>query len=349
VPNLRRPDTDPRDRRPYPSPVAVGILGTGSYLPAREVTNAELVTLVPDADPDWVTRKTMIEARRFAAPDEAASDLAAKAAIPALQRAGIAAEDLDYLIVSTSTGDSPQPPTANLVQDLIGARGAACFDVNVVCAGFVFALSLARSLVALRPEAKVLVVAADVYSRILDFADRRTAVLFGDGAGAAVIGAVPDGYGVLETELVSRGAAHQLIRVAAGGSRLPASAETVASGAHYFRMDGRGVRDFVAEHVPPVLAGMIERAGLHAKDIDHFVPHQANGVMLRELVDLAQLDGATTHLTLDRYGNVGSASVPVALDAAAGSGQLLDGDLVLLAGFGGGMAVGATVLRWYQS
>jgi 3-oxoacyl-(acyl-carrier-protein) synthase III len=349
VPNLRRPDTDPRDRRPYPSPVAVGILGTGSYLPACEVTNAELVTLVPDADPDWVTRKTMIEARRFAAPDEAASDLAAKAAIPALQRAGIAAEDLDYLIVSTSTGDSPQPPTANLVQDLIGARGAACFDVNVVCAGFVFALSLARSLVALRPEAKVLVVAADVYSRILDFADRRTAVLFGDGAGAAVIGAVPDGYGVLETELVSRGAAHQLIRVAAGGSRLPASAETVASGAHYFRMDGRGVRDFVAEHVPPVLAGMLERAGLHAKDIDHFVPHQANGVMLRELVDLAQLDGATTHLTLDRYGNVGSASVPVALDAAAGSGQLLDGDLVLLAGFGGGMAVGATVLRWYQS
>jgi 3-oxoacyl-[acyl-carrier-protein] synthase-3 len=163
-----------------------------------------------------------------------------------------------------------------------------------------------------------------------------------------VVGAVPDGYGILETEQVSRGAAHELIRVAAGGSRLPASAETVASGAHYFRMNGRGVRDFVAEQVPPVLAGMLERAGLHAKDVDHFVPHQANGVMLRELVDLAQLDGATTHLTLDRYGNVGSASVPVALDAAARSGQLLDGDLVLLAGFGGGMAVGASVLRWHQ-
>lgn len=333
---------------PYTSPVAVGILGTGSYLPAREVTNAQLAELVPDADPEWVARKTLIEARRFAAPDEAASDLAAKAAIPALERAGISAADLDYLIVSTSTGDSPQPPTANLVQDLIGATKAACFDVNVVCAGFVFALSLARSLVALRPEAKVLVVASDVYSRILDFSDRRTAVLFGDGAGAAVVGAVPAGYGIVETELVSRGAAHQLIRVEAGGSRLPASAETVASGAHYFRMDGRGVREFVAEHVPPVLAGMLERAGLHAKDVDHFVPHQANGVMLRELVDLAQLDGATTHLTLDRYGNVGSASVPVALDVAARSGQLNDGDLVLLAGFGGGMAVGASVLRWHQ-
>ena len=332
--------------QPHTSPVAVGILGTGSYLPDREVTNLELARLVRDADPEWITRKTMIEARRFAAPDEAASDLAGKAAIPAMERAGITADQLDYLIVSTSTGDSPQPPTANVVQNLIGADKAACFDVNVVCAGFVFALSLARSLVALQPAAKVLVVAADVYSRILDFGDRRTAVLFGDGAGAAVIGAVPEGYGILGTELVSRGAAHQLIRVEAGGSRLPASAETLASGAHYFRMDGRGVRTFVANHVPPVLAEMLERAGLHAKDVDHFVPHQANGVMLQELVDLAQLDGATTHLTLDRYGNVGSASVPVALDAAARSGQLLDGELVLMAGFGGGMSVGACLLRW---
>ena len=329
--------------------VSIGILGTGSYLPSREVTNVELATLVPGADPDWVARKTLIEARRFAAPDEAASDLAAKAALPALEAAGLTASQLDYVIVSTSTGDSPQPPTATLVQELIGADRAACFDINVVCAGFVFALSMARSLVATQPDAKVLVIASDVYSRILDFNDRRTAVLFGDGAGAAVVGAVPDGYGMIETALVSRGAAHQLIRVEAGGSRKPASAETVANGEHFFRMDGRGVREFVAEHVPPVLAAMLERAGLHAKDVDHFVPHQANGVMLRELVDLAQLDGATTHLVLDRYGNVGSASVPVALDAAARSGELHDGQLVLLAGFGGGMAVGASVLRWHAT
>ena len=324
----------------------VGILGTGSYLPSREVTNVELATLVPGADPEWVARKTLIEARRFAAPDEAASDLAAKAAFPALEAAGITAADLDYVIVSTSTGDSPQPPTSTLVQELIGAERAACFDINVVCAGFVFALSMARSLVAVQPDAKVLVIASDVYSRILDFSDRRTAVLFGDGAGAAVVGAVPEGYGILDTELVSRGAAHQLIRVEAGGSRKPASHETVDNGEHFFRMDGRGVREFVAEHVPPVLAAMLERAGLHAKDVDHFVPHQANGVMLRELVDLASLDGATTHLTLDRYGNVGSASVPVALDAAVRSGAVHEGELVLLAGFGGGMAVGASVLRW---
>ena len=328
--------------------MAVGILGTGSYLPAREVTNAELATMVPDADPDWVTRKTMIEARRFAAPVEAASDLAAHAAARALERAGIDAADIDYVIVSTSTGDSPQPPTASIVQDLIGARRAASFDVNVVCAGFVFALTVAHGMVALRPEAKVLVVASDVYSRILDFTDRRTAVLFGDGAGAAVVGAVPDEYGILGVELVSRGEAAGLIRVDAGGSRFPASAETVATGGHYFRMDGRGVRDFVADHVPPTLADLLDRLGLHAKDVDHFVPHQANGVMLRDLVRDAGLDGARTHLTLDRYGNVGSASVPVALDAAAWSGSLRDGELVLLAGFGGGMSVGAALLRWHD-
>jgi acetoacetyl-CoA synthase len=326
--------------------MAVGILGTGSYLPERVVTNSELAETVPGADPDWISRKTMIETRRFAAPGEATSDLAAKAAVRALDRAGITAAEIDYLIVSTSTGDVPQPPTASLVQNLIGAHRAAALDVNVVCAGFVFALSLAQGLVTMRPDAHVLVVAADVYSRILDFGDRRTAVLFGDGAGAAVVGSVPEGFGIIDTELVTRGDAAGLIHVDAGGSRLPASAETVANGDHYFKMNGRGVRDFVADHVPPVLADLLDRAGLHAKDIDHFVPHQANGVMLKELVDLAGLDGARTHLTLDRYGNVGSASVPVALDEAARSGTVQPGELVLLAGFGGGMSVGATILRW---
>jgi len=326
--------------------MAVGILGTGSYLPERKVTNAELAALVPGVDADWISRKTLIEARRFAAPGEATSDLAAKAAGAALDRAGIAATEIDYVIVSTSTGDVPQPPTASLVQHLIGAHRAASFDINVVCSGFVYALSVAQGLVAMRPDAKVLVIAADLYSRILDFTDRRTAVLFGDGAGAAVVGSVPEGFGLLETELVTRGDAADLIRVAAGGSRLPASAETVANGDHYFTMNGRGVRDFVAGQVPLVLADLLDRAGLHAKDIDHFVPHQANGVMLKELVELAGLDDAHTHLTLDRYGNVGSASVPVALDEAARSGALRPGDLVLLAGFGGGMSVGATILRW---
>jgi 3-oxoacyl-(acyl-carrier-protein) synthase III len=326
--------------------MGVGILGTGSYLPAEVVTNNDLVRRVPDADPEWVSRKTMIEARRFAAPDEAASDLAAHAARQALADAGLDASDIDFLIVSTSTGDSPQPPTSTLVQHAIGATRAACFDINVVCSGFVYGMTLANSLVTVNPAAKVLVIASDVYSRILDFGDRRTAVLFGDGAGAAVLGAVPAGYGIQELEMVSRGDASDLIHVDAGGSRLPASAETVANGDHYFRMNGRGVREFVASEVPPVLEAMIKRAGFAVDDINHFVPHQANGVMLAELVELSGLQSARTHLTLDRYGNVGSASVPVTLDEAARSGALADGDLVLLAGFGGGMSVGACLLRW---
>jgi 3-oxoacyl-[acyl-carrier-protein] synthase-3 len=325
----------------------VGILGTGSYLPEHAVSNAELAERVPGADPEWVARKTLIESRRFAAPDEATSDLAAKAAVAALQRARLSANQVDYLIVSTSTGDSPQPPTSAIVQEKIGATRAACFDINVVCSGFVFGLALARSLVVTNPGAVVLVIAADVYSRILDFDDRRTAVLFGDGAGAAVIGAVPEPYGIADVELVTRGDEHRLIRVEAGGSRLPASAETVANGAHHFRMEGRGVRDFVMTGVPPILGDLLKRAGLTAEDVDHFVPHQANGIMVQELVELAGLSGADTHQVLDRYGNTGSASVPIALDEAARSGTMRDGDLVLLAGFGGGMSVGAAVLRWY--
>ncbi|WP_239168689.1 ketoacyl-ACP synthase III [Paractinoplanes deccanensis] len=324
----------------------MGILGTGSYLPAEVVTNDDLVRRVPDADPEWVSRKTKIEARRFAAPGEATSDLAAEAAVRALRGAGLDAAGIDYLIVSTSTGDSPQPPTSALVQDKIGAGRAACFDINVVCAGFVFGIALANSLIATQPGAKVLVIASDVYSRILDFGDRRTAVLFGDGAGAAVLGAVPDGYGLVDLELVSRGEANELIHVPAGGSRLPASAETVANGDHYFKMNGRGVREFVASGVPPALETLLKRAGVAVEDVDHFVPHQANGVMLAELVEQTGLTAATTHLTLDRYGNVGSASVAVTLDEAARSGALTDGDLVLLAGFGGGMSVGACLLRW---
>ncbi|MGA5302740.1 3-oxoacyl-ACP synthase III family protein [Nucisporomicrobium flavum] len=325
----------------------VGILGTGSYVPEHEVTNEALVERVTDTTPEWISRKTLIEARRFAAPDEATSDLATKAAVAALQSAGIAADRVDYIIVATSTGDSPQPPTASLVQHALGAHRAACFDINVVCAGFVFGLALANSLIAVKPDAVVLVVAADVYSRILDFDDRRTAILFGDGAGAAVVGAVPAPYGLVDLELVTRGDGHGLIHVKAGGSRLPASAETVADGDHFFRMNGRGVRDFVMAGVPPVLADLLKRAGVTAEQIDHFVPHQANGVMIQELVDAAGLSTARTHLVLDRYGNTGSGSAGVALDTAARSGALADGDLVLVAGFGGGMSVGAALIRWY--
>ena len=196
---------------------------------------------------------------------------------------------------------------------------------------------LARTLVATRPGSHALVVGADLYSRILDFDDRRTAVLFGDGAGAAVVGPVPaDSRGIVEFDLASRGDAHDLIRVEAGGSRQPASTKTLADGGHFFRMKGRDVTEIVLHEVPPFVDKLLARAGTTAADVDHVVPHQANGVLLEQLVERCGLTGAHTHRTVEKYGNVGSASVPVTLDEANRAGRLADGDLVLLLGFGGG-------------
>ncbi|MBZ4016057.1 3-oxoacyl-ACP synthase III family protein [Streptomyces purpurogeneiscleroticus] len=324
---------------------AVGILGTGSYVPKEEVTNAEIAGRV-GVETEWIERKTQITARRYAAPSEATSDLAAAAARKALEQSGLEAPEIDYLIVATSTGDLPQPPTAYLVQDLIGATNAACFDINVVCSGFVYGLALAQSLIQQRPAVRALVIAADVYSRCLDFSDRRTAVLLGDGAGAAVLGATSSPYGFVGFELASRGDAQRLIRVEAGGSRLPASHTTLAEGQHFFRMDGRGVRDFVMEHFPPLARKLAHSAGVPLEEVQHFVPHQPNGVLLTRLTEHAGLTRAQTHRTLERYGNMGSASAAVTLDEAHRAGRFNDGDLLLIGTFGGGMSLGAALLRW---
>ncbi|MEU2337801.1 ketoacyl-ACP synthase III [Streptomyces sp. NPDC006654] len=327
----------------------IGILATGSYLPARVVTNADIVRMVPGTSEEWIERKTRIVSRRYAAPDEAASDLAVHAARTALDAAGLDPADVDYLIVSTTTGDALIPATATLVQHALGAHRAGCFDVNIACSGFVTSLALARALITLRPAARALVVGTDVYSRFIDFDDRATSVLFGDGAGAAVVAAVDDGSGFLDLDMVGGGAAHELIEIPGGGSRRPASAATLADRGHVLRMRGREVRDYVMDNVPGVIDALLERCDHKAADVDHFVPHQANGMMVGELVDACGLTGAATHLPLDHSGNTGSASVAIALDEANRSGALRPGDLVLLAGFGAGMAVAAGLLRWSAS
>ncbi|WP_410623439.1 3-oxoacyl-ACP synthase III family protein [Amycolatopsis sp. cmx-8-4] len=321
----------------------IGIIATGSYLPDRVVTNAEIAPAA-GVDAAWIERKTGIRERRHAAPGQATSNLAAIAADRALLAAGLSPDDVDHIVVATSTPDHPQPATASLVQHLIGARSASAVDVNAVCSGFVYALAMAQGLV--RAGGHALVIGADVYSRILDVRDRRTAILFGDGAGAVVLGAVPAGGGVIGTRLRGHGADHRLIGVRAGGSRVPASVRSVLDGEHYFRMDGRGVREFVSGHVPAAIAGTLRESGLPATAVDHLVPHQANGVMLRELGEALDLPNATLHLTVDRFANTGAASVPITLDAAHRAGALDVGDLVLLAGFGGGMNLGVGLCRW---
>ncbi len=328
----------------YGGPSPVGVLGTGSYLPGHVVGNDEAGEAA-GVDDAWITRKTGIRARRWAKPDEATSDLAAAAGRAALRNAGISARDLSLIVVATSTPDSPQPPTAAVVADLIGATpAAAAFDLNAVCSGFVFALSVAQRTV--QPTGgHALVIGADIYSRILDRSDRRTTVLFGDGAGAAVLGPTASGGGILATRLATFPGYRDLIEVPAGGSRRPASEYTLADGAHYFRMNGRAVREFVAEHVPPAVHELLRRAGVRPDEIDHVIPHQANAVMLDELGRSLELPRARLHTTVVDYGNTGAASVPITLDAAVTSGAARPGDLALLAGFGGGMAAGLALVR----
>ncbi|MFC7220693.1 3-oxoacyl-ACP synthase III family protein [Streptomyces polyrhachis] len=327
---------------------SIGIIGVGSYLPEAIIDNAEIGRGAGVTD-EWIVRKTGIRERRRAAPHEATSDLAVAAGRRALESAGLTADQLAYVVVATSTPDRPQPATAALVQHSLGAGRAAAFDLNAVCSGFVYALKTVEKLLSGASDGERrhgLVIGADLYSRILDLSDRRTAPLFGDGAGATVLGPVAPGLGLRRISLVSRGDAHRLIEVAAGGSRRPASQQTVAEGGHYFRMDGRGVRDFVAGALPAEIGRLLDEAGVTPDAIQHFVPHQANGVMLAELWPDLGMHRAALHLTLERYANTGAASVPITLAELDRKGAAALGDLVVLAAFGGGMSLGVALLNW---
>ncbi|MFB0630182.1 3-oxoacyl-ACP synthase III family protein [Streptomyces sp. AB3(2024)] len=324
----------------------IGIVSTGSYLPDTVVGNEEIARGAGVSD-EWIVRKTGIRERRRADDRDATSDLAARAALAALEQAGVEPQDVAYIVLATSTPDHPQPATASIVQHLIGAVNAAAFDINAVCSGFVYATTVAERLLRAAEEGRyALVIGADIYSRILDYSDSKTAILFGDGAGAVLLGAVPEGRGITETSLLSRGDQYRLISVPAGGSRMPANDRTLSEGAHFFRMDGRGVRSFVQDNLPSALHELLDRAGVEREQVRHFVPHQANGVMLGEVWPELGLPRATMHLAMEEYGNTGSASVPITLDAAHRRGEFADGETVLMAGFGGGMTVGVVLTRW---
>ncbi|MEU1328639.1 ketoacyl-ACP synthase III [Streptomyces sp. NPDC005865] len=321
----------------------VAVLGTGAYVPDRIVSNDQ-VGAPAGVDGEWIVRKTAIRERRWAAPGQATSDLAVAAGRAALESAGITAGQLSLIVVATSTPDRPQPPTAVFVQQQLGAPGAAAFDVNAVCSGSVFALSVVEGMLAGR-GGHALVIGADVYSRILNPADRKTVVLFGDGAGAMVLGP-GKGPRIRHVALHTFGELSDLIQVPAGGSRIPPDQAALDAKLQYFAMDGREVRRFVVEQLPQLTKQFLHEAGVVPDDVAHFVPHQANGVMLDTVIEDLSLSRATTHLTLEEYGNTGAASIPITLDAAARKGAFRPGDLILLAGFGGGMAAGLALLEW---
>lgn len=325
---------------------AIGIVGTGSYVPTSRLDNTTLAGNL-GVDATWIVRKTGIHERRIAAPHEATSDLATHAAERALQHAQVRAEEIDLIVVATSSPDWIQPATACAVQAKLGAMHAAAFDLSAVCTGFVYALNVVWSMMqGSRSIRYALVIGAETYSRILNYEDRKTCVLFGDGAGAVVLGQVPETVGVLSSVLGADGSKADWVQIPAGGSRKPASVATLEANEHFFQMDGQSVRQFVEEMFPKVVHEALDQADLGLDAVDMIIPHQANGVMLRTCFEGLGLDDARVHYTFQQYGNTGGASVAITLDDAVRAGRVGYGDTLLLVAFGGGMTWGSMALRW---
>ncbi len=323
----------------------VGILGTGSYLPKKILTNADLEKMVDTSD-EWIVSRTGIKERRIAEKTQASSDLAYEAALKALESAKIAAEDLDLIIVATVTPDHSFPSTGSILQERLGAKKAAAFDLSAACSGFIYGITTGSQFIKNGLYKYVLVIGVESLSKITDWSDRNTCVLFGDGAGAAVLGAVEEGYGFLSYELGSDGSGCNLLKMPAGGSRMPASADTVSQGLHSLQMAGKEVFKFAVKVMEQASTNVIEKAGLTKEDINFLVPHQANLRIIDYAVKRLELDEDKVVINLDRYGNMSSASVPIALDEAVREKKIKKGDHVILIAFGGGLTWAATVIKW---
>ncbi|MEU2724454.1 3-oxoacyl-ACP synthase III family protein [Streptomyces smyrnaeus] len=324
----------------------VGVLGMGTYLPTRWRSNDE-VARATGVSPGWIAERTGVHKRHTAAPDEAASDMAAAAVRSAVAAAGLDMDQLDLLVLATSTPDELGPATACRVQALTKARNAVALDVSAACSGWLFAARVARDYLGAQAGPRhAVVVGVEAYSKFLDPADRATAVLFADGAAASVLGPVPAEEGFTDFQLGSDGALADHVLIPAGGSRAPASVGTLAEGRHTIRMDGRAVRDFIVEMFPVVVSDCLVRNGLRMDDIDSFVTHQPNPRMLRSVGTALGIPPGRLPIVADEVGNIGAASTPYALAAAAVDGPLRRGDRILLATFGAGMTWGSALLTW---
>lgn len=324
---------------------SVGIIGTGKYVPEQILTNSDLEKIVETND-EWIVSRTGIRERHIAAPHEATSDLAYEAALKALESAGMKVEDLELIIVATITPDTSFPSTACILQDKLGAKGAAAFDLSAACSGFVYSLATATNFIKTGMYNNALVIGADTLSRITDYTDRNTCVLFGDGAGAVILGEVPEGRGFQSFDLGAEGAGGSLLKLEAGGSRLPASAQTIEDKKHFIYMNGREVFKFAVRVMGTATERVLSKAGLGKENIDLFVPHQANIRIIQSAMQRLDLPEEKVVVNVDRYANTSAASIPLALVEAAEEGRMKEGDTVLMVGFGGGLTWGASVLIW---
>ncbi len=335
--------THPRTSRPHLR--TVSITGVGSCVPERILSNGDLERMVETSD-EWITTRTGIRERRIAADGQATSDLATEAARRALADAGVRPEDVDLIIVATVTPDMPFPSTACLVQHRLGATRAAAFDIEAACSGFVYALDIASHFVASHTYNTVLVIGAEKMSSVVDWTDRNTCVLFGDGAGAAVLQNRPSAHGLLTTCLGSDGGKASLLELPAGGSACPPTAETVAARRHFLRMDGKETFKNAVTAMVTAANQALERCGLGIGDIRCVIPHQANQRILSAVAERLGARPDQVFSNVEKYGNTSAASVGIALDEAVKSGRIRRGDLVLMVVFGAGLTWGAAVIEW---
>lgn len=320
------------------------IIGTGHYVPERILTNFDLEKMVDTSD-EWITTRTGIRERRIAAPEQACSDLAFSAAERALEMAQVKPADLDGVFIGTISGDMPFPATATLVQDRLGAVNAAALDVSAACSGFIYGVNLAHAMIGSGQMERVLVVGAELLSKFIDWSDRSTCVLFGDGAGAAVLEVCATGEGILSTYMKSDGSLAELLCIPAGGSRMPFTPNAMADRQQFIKMKGDGVFKWAVRAMADAARNVLEEAGKTIDDVALVIPHQANVRIIDAVVERLGVPVEKVVVNLDRLGNTSSATIPIALDEVVRSGRLQPGDLVLLTGFGGGFTWGSILFR----
>jgi len=323
----------------------VSIIGTGSYVPEKILSNADLMAMVDTSD-EWITTRTGIKERRIAGKDEHTSDMAAKAALAAIEQAGIDAKEIDLILLATATPDMMFPATACLVQTKIGATKAACLDVSAACAGFLFAIEIAQQFITSHTYETVLVIGAEKLSTITNWTDRNTCVLFGDGAGAAVLRHRGGTHGVIATHVGSDGTYADILFMPGGGSRTPITSENADKNLQTIHMSGKDVYKQAVIAMLAAAKTVLDQAGLSIDDIACVIPHQANARIIEAIADRLKIPLDRFFVNLDRYGNTSAAAVAIALDEANRTGRIKAGDYVLMIVFGGGLTWASTVIEW---
>jgi len=321
------------------------IISTGSYLPERILTNFDLEKMV-DTSNEWIIERTGIKERRIASEDQAASDLAYEASRLAIGRASLKAKDIDLLIAATVTGDMPFPSTACILQHKLGAKNAAAFDINAACSGFLFGLYIADSFIRSGIHKRVLVVGTEVLSKITDWEDRTTCVLFGDGAGAVIAEPTKEEKGIISMNINSDGGMWNLLHLPGGGSRYPVSKDSINKRLHYIKMKGNETFKFAVRTLEDLVVKILKENKLDPSKLSLLIPHQANLRIIQATADRLGIPLNKVLINLDKYGNTSAASIPIALDEAVMTGRVRDGDYILLEAFGGGLTWASALIKW---